>query len=194
MNHFPHTLREKVPRLGTTIDDPDPMLWARLFNPLSGWSWYLIEMEPLGQDAILYVYEVGWDEQITYFNASDLDLHAAQIGVENQLDERFAPCRLSQLKQQESKVSTKFPLGRVVATPGALEALERNGQGPLEFLARHANGDWGELDEQDRQENEYSLTHGLRLLSAYSLSDGTRLWIITESNRSSSTLLLPSEY
>jgi len=88
----------------------------------------------------------------------------------------------------------KFPLGQVVATPGALEALTANHQIPLEFLSRHAAGDWGELDDHDRKENQYSLTHGLRLLSAYTLRDGTRLWIITEADRSVTTLLLPSEY
>jgi len=88
----------------------------------------------------------------------------------------------------------KFPLGQVVATPGALEALASNDQTPFEFLSRHVIGDWGELDEHDRRENEYSLTHGLRLLSAYTLHDGTRIWIITEADRSATTLLLPSEY
>ena len=88
----------------------------------------------------------------------------------------------------------KFALGQVVATPGALEALATNGQTPPEFLTRHVAADWGELDDHDRRENEYSLTHDLRLLSAYSLRDGTRLWIITEADRSATTLLLPEEY
>ncbi len=88
----------------------------------------------------------------------------------------------------------RFPLGRVVATPGALGALEDAGDRPSVFLKRHATGDWGELDEHDRHENELSVAHGFRLLSAYSLSDGTRIWIITEADRSVTTLLLPSEY
>ncbi len=91
-------------------------------------------------------------------------------------------------------MQTKFPLGQVVATPGALEALTANSQHPLEFLTRHVAGDWGDLDEHDRKENEYSLVHQLRLLSAYTLRDGTRLWVITEADRSATTLLLPSEY
>ena len=98
------------------------------------------------------------------------------------------------MEQHGRSASAPFPLGRVVATPGALGALEEAGQTPLEFLARHARGDWGELDEHDRQENELSLVHGFRLLSAYSLSNGTRIWIITEADRSATTLLLPSEY
>ncbi len=89
---------------------------------------------------------------------------------------------------------SKFPLGQIVATPGALEALRTNNQAPIHFLARHAQGDWGDVDADDWKENDYSLTHALRLLSAYSLNDGTKIWIITEADRSATTILLPSEY
>lgn len=88
----------------------------------------------------------------------------------------------------------RFPLGRIVATPGALRALIEAGEQPLTFIARHAQGDWGELDEHDIQENEFSVISGFRLLSAYTLSTGTRIWIITEADRSVTTILLPSEY
>lgn len=88
----------------------------------------------------------------------------------------------------------KFQPGRVVATPGALGALEASGEGPLEYLARHIAGDWGDVDEGDHQENELSLTHGFRLLSAYALKSGTKIWIITEADRSVTTVLLPEEY
>ena len=91
-------------------------------------------------------------------------------------------------------MKAKFPLGQVVATPGALDALEDTGQSPLEFLDRHVHGDWGELSEEDRQENEFSLREGFRLLSAYRLTDGTKIWIITEADRSATTILLPEEY
>ncbi len=87
-----------------------------------------------------------------------------------------------------------FPLGRIVATPGALSALQQAGQSPDEFLTKHACGEWGELSEDDRQENDYAVFRALRLLSAYRLRTGERLWIITEANRSASTLLLPHEY
>lgn len=87
-----------------------------------------------------------------------------------------------------------FPLGRVVATPGALKALEQHQHVPQTFLARHQSGDWGDVDAADRAENEYSLIHGFRLLSAYSLPDGTRIWVITEADRSSTCILLPEEY
>lgn len=88
----------------------------------------------------------------------------------------------------------RFPLGRIVATPGALGALEQAGESPDSFIKRHVTGDWGELDAEDRQENEFSVEHSFRLLSSYTLKSGTKLWIITEADRSSTTLLLPSEY
>ena len=86
----------------------------------------------------------------------------------------------------------KFPLGRIVATPGVLSALA-----PEEIqtaLGRHLVGDWGELDQEDRRENELSLAKGFRLLSAYTSKVGIRFWIITEANRSVTTILLPEEY
>jgi hypothetical protein len=88
----------------------------------------------------------------------------------------------------------KFTLGRVVATPGALAALERAGQSPGEFLSRHVAGDWGEVDSEDWAENELSLREGFRLMSVYSLKDGVKLWIISEADRSVTTFLLPHEY
>ena len=62
------------------------------------------------------------------------------------------------------------------------------------LLARHLSGDWGEVCAEDAKENEFSLQHGFRLLSAYRLSDGTKIWIITEADRSATTFLLPEEY
>ena len=88
----------------------------------------------------------------------------------------------------------KFPLGRVVATQGALHALSEAGETPAGFLRRHLRGDWGDLDEHDRRENELSLVQGFRLLSAYQLGTGVRVWIITEADRSATTILLPEEY
>jgi hypothetical protein len=88
----------------------------------------------------------------------------------------------------------RFMLGRIVATLRVLDAFKETGEDPREFLLRHISGDWGEVDEHDRRENEYALVHGLRLLSAYRLNDQTKIWIITEADRSATTLLLPSEY
>lgn len=88
----------------------------------------------------------------------------------------------------------RFPRGLIVATPGALRALEESDESPFDFLRRHVSGDWGELDEEDRRENELSLREGFRLLSSYRLKSGEKLWIITEAYRSVTTLLLPEEY
>lgn len=87
-----------------------------------------------------------------------------------------------------------FPLGRILATPAALAALERANQSAAIFLTRHAARDWGELDREDMRENEYSLARGFRLLSSYTTAAGERLWIITEADRSATTLLSPDEY
>ncbi|MDP9480777.1 MAG: hypothetical protein M3R38_34795 [Actinomycetota bacterium] len=84
-------------------------------------------------------------------------------------------------------------LGMVLATPGALRALSEAGEDPLRLLARHALGDWGELDSHDRRENEQSLKKGWRILSSYPVGDG-KVWIITEADRSCTTILLPEEY
>ena len=86
-----------------------------------------------------------------------------------------------------------LPLGGIVATPGALELLSEAGEDPLRYLARHASGDWGDLDEEDRRENERSLKHGWRILSSYPVG-GKTVWVITDADRSVTTLLLPEEY
>ena len=86
-----------------------------------------------------------------------------------------------------------LPLGKVVATPGALEVLTEVGEDLRLLLARHASGDWGDLDEDDRRENERSLRHGWRVLSSYPVR-GKTVWIITEADRSVTTILLPEEY
>lgn len=87
-----------------------------------------------------------------------------------------------------------FSLGQIVATPGALALLEKAQKSPSEFLLRHLRGDWGDLCQDDKAENELSLKHGFRLLSSYPVTDTETLWIITEADRSVTTLLLPAEY
>ena len=89
---------------------------------------------------------------------------------------------------------TLFRLGQVVATPGVLEEFKASGDDPLAFLIRHSCGDWGEVNAEDSGENDLSVIRGLRILSAYTMSNGTRFWIITEADRSSTCILLPSEY
>ena len=85
-----------------------------------------------------------------------------------------------------------FNPGQIVATPGALNLAEQ-GVNLLAYLLRHISGDWGELEEEDKRENEFSLRNGFRILSAYNTQSG-RLWIITEADRSVTTFLLPEEY
>ncbi|MCC6694891.1 MAG: hypothetical protein IT365_04580 [Candidatus Hydrogenedentes bacterium] len=98
-----------------------------------------------------------------------------------------------------TKQEIQFPLGQIVATPGALEALRRNHTTGLDFLQRHSRGDWGIVCEEDKQANNEALKSGARLLSAYFLPDETTLWIITDAeddkgNRAATTMLLPDEY
>ncbi len=88
----------------------------------------------------------------------------------------------------------KFHLGQIVATPAALEAIAESGQSPSDFLSRHAQGDWGSVSPGDSRLNDEALIDGTRLLSAYATLNGVRIWIITEADRSSTTLLLPEEY
>jgi hypothetical protein len=88
----------------------------------------------------------------------------------------------------------KFALGRLVATPGAMAAMIGSGDNPADYLARHLSGDWGELSPHDVAENEYAVSRELRIFSSYRLTDGTTIWVITEADRSSTTILLPEEY
>ncbi len=95
--------------------------------------------------------------------------------------------------------AVKFHPGRIVATPGALDALARSGQEPAFFLRKHLSGDWGEVDAEDWSLNDQALQDGSRLLSAYTTLKGVRFWIITEAanddgHRASTCVLLPDEY
>lgn len=96
-------------------------------------------------------------------------------------------------------MTDRFSLGQLLATPGALAALQRTQQTPAEFLVRHARGDWGDVCDEDKRLNDQSLEDGSRLLSAYLTSDGEKLWVITEAaddagHRLATTILLPEEY
>jgi hypothetical protein len=95
---------------------------------------------------------------------------------------------------QKTERKPLFNLGQLVATPGALAALEKSGQSPMDFLSRHVTGDWGEIPDEDRKGNQFSLEKGFRLMSSYRTTANDVVWVITESSRSHTTLLLPSEY
>src|SRR5687768_10346873 len=99
-----------------------------------------------------------------------------------------------EMESPSDEVYPKFELGAVVATPGALELLASAGKQPLDYIIQHLQGQWGDLDEHDRLVNEHALLHGGRLLSSYVVAGDQRLWIISESDRSATTLLLSEEY
>jgi hypothetical protein len=89
----------------------------------------------------------------------------------------------------------RFPCGQIVATPGALEAFNQASPGETHTaLRRHLTGDWGDVCDEDKRANDAALKIGSRLMSSYHLSTGVKIWIITEADRSSTTLLLPEEY
>ena len=87
-----------------------------------------------------------------------------------------------------------FQLGRILATPGSIAAMEDNGQDGRQLLRRHQSGDYGDICQEDWQENELSVTEGFRIMSVYTLESGVKLWLITEADRSITTFLLPEEY
>lgn len=90
--------------------------------------------------------------------------------------------------------TSRFQLGQVLLTPGTIEALSEAGQMPNEFLRRHARLEQGELSGEDHKENLYSVDKRLRIFSAFKTAQGVKLWVITEADRSATTILLPSEY
>ena len=98
-----------------------------------------------------------------------------------------------------AETNKRFTLGRIVATPGALHALHDAGQTAGDFLARHVTGDWGDLDDEDRNLNNAAVIDGSRILSAYKTRKGKRIWVITEAAnevglRYCTTILKPEEY
>ena len=104
------------------------------------------------------------------------------------------------MSKEEDVAAPKFRLGQIVAAPGALAALEDSAESPVTFLHRHQTGDWGDLCEDDKRVNEEAIAHEgdpekqSRVLSAYMTAKKVKLWIITERDRSVTTILLPSEY
>ena len=89
-------------------------------------------------------------------------------------------------------LAPKFSLGQIVITPNAMQQVGQDDI--IGALRRHCRGDWGEMDAHDQNENELSVKAGFRILSAYRASNGTKFWIITEADRSATTILLPEDY
>lgn len=137
---------------------------------------------------------------LTYMLREDLDVYKAgsdpvisSYPLDNALDDGY----LVETPATESQpiVAELFELGRVVSTPGALEALERTGHSADHLLTRHASGDWGDaLSEGDARLNNQALKQGTRIFSGYFLGRSEKIWIITEADRAATTLLLPDEY
>jgi len=109
-------------------------------------------------------------------------------------DPRLPVLRQLGSEQHQTEVEGGFPLGRLFATPGVIQAVVTAGDDVFPYLARHARGDWGEVNDYDWRANDAAVVSGTRLLSAYRLRDGTRIWIISEADRASTTILLPNEY
>lgn len=86
-----------------------------------------------------------------------------------------------------------FPMGQIVATPAVADYFAAHGVSPLEYLGRHVRGDWGDVPPEDAAANQASIERGTRILSSYKVASET-VWVITEADRSSTTLLFPSEY
>jgi len=97
---------------------------------------------------------------------------------------------------KECKVRNPYllKLGQTVITPGALDAISKAGQTPLEFLIPHIHCNWGEVCQEDKELNDWAVENGERVLSAYRTKTDVRLWVITEADRSSTCILLPDEY
>jgi len=102
--------------------------------------------------------------------------------------------RCQAILAKQGKKTAKFPLGIVVTTPGAAEAFARTGEEFRHYLRKHVTGDWGDVSDDDAKENDYSVSRHLRIFSVYHLEDGTKIWVITEADRSVTTFLLPGEY
>ncbi len=102
---------------------------------------------------------------------------------------------LSSASSRKAAVSLPlFPLGQVLATPSALELLKRHQPPPLLFIQRHVVGDWGDICAEDQKVNADALQYGSRPMSVYAITPTEKLWVITEADRSCTTLLLPEEY
>jgi hypothetical protein len=95
--------------------------------------------------------------------------------------------------QQTNHAKPLFKLGQTVATPGAIVGMEHAAISPMDLLIRHQCGDWGDLDKEDKQSNDLAVMHDARIFSAYQF-DAVKFWVITECDRSTTTILLPEEY
>ena len=185
------------------VDRPTPVdpFWLATIEAAFG-DYQLVAMTQGGEQGIVCQMHIV-EESTPYLKALDhplagairdalLPLLASPPAVTLSLSwDQARRCWVSRIGRGSTDL---FPLGQIVGTPGALRALEHAEQPPAEFLSRHVTGDWGELDEEDVRENDFSVQYGYRILSAYTTSAGDKLWVITEADRSVTTILLPQEY
>ncbi len=108
--------------------------------------------------------------------------------------ENRASCPSAASAQKATPANWLFPLGQVLITPGALALLKRTKTDAFDLLDRHQRGDWGSVPLEDAEANESALYREERLLSSYFVNERERVWIISEADRCSTTLLLPEEY
>ncbi len=97
-------------------------------------------------------------------------------------------------KENSTPSALSFSLGRIYLTPGAIDALEESGESAQAFINHHARLEQGELTDADHKENLFSVNKPLRIFSAFKTANGVKVWVITEADRSATTILLPSEY
>lgn len=97
-------------------------------------------------------------------------------------------------KANSTPSPVRFSLGRLLITPAAADTLEEANQSPQEFLSHHARLEQGELSDEDQRENEFSVNKCLRIFSAFKTAKGEKLWVITEADRSATTILMPEDY
>jgi hypothetical protein len=137
---------------------------------------------------MLYSNEFSIDLILEFISTSVLGWVRGMSSHEKDSPEQGEP------SDKEKMPKVLFDLGRIVITPGAAMSLRIAQHHCVQFLARHVTGDWGDLPEEDIEENKYSLDKGFRIFSAYDLDTGGKIYVITEWDRSVTTLLLPEEY
>jgi len=165
---------------------PDPIVTLFIADPM-GWMPIGITHAFGGSKTYAVVSEDGM--HLTCLNRlRQADLaEFTEMWAQNLIDQQW-------LERGQRAQPPLFPLGQIVATPGALAALHAAGKDAQAYLHRHARGDWGDLSPEDVQANQQALQDGSRLFSAYQVTDAVKVWLITEWDRSVSTLLLPEEY
>jgi hypothetical protein len=161
-----------------------PTAWQSVWDRLQQGERVLLNDTILDQLAAYFAAHEGADAE-RFFRQLATMPNPQRLGLQDRYVGWLTPARTP---------APRFALGQTVATPGALQALAAAGQSPSALLERHVRGDWGLVEPEDAQANDDALHQGGRLLSVYATVLGTRLWVLTEHDRSVTTLLLPDEY